>query len=102
MLAKATLYRADINLYCYEFVNIACKICKCYLFLYYNISGALKIFIFWGKNCVILAKFQHEISILLLCCKLNTWRNIFGDNLAKLSDLATFLAKNECSRNFKF
>ena len=31
------------------------------------------------------------------------WRlgDIFGDNLARFCDLATFLAKNECSRNLK-
>ena len=33
----------DANL---SFMNIACKICKYYLFLYYNISDAFKIFIF--------------------------------------------------------
>ena len=34
--------------YCYEFVNIACKICKYYLFFYYNILDALNIH-FLGK-----------------------------------------------------
>ena len=28
--------------------------------------------------------------------------NSFGDNLARFGDLATFLAKNECFRNFRF
>ena len=35
--------------YCCEFVNIVCKICKYYLFLYNNISDVLKIFIFCEK-----------------------------------------------------
>ena len=34
------------NVYYYEFVSIVCKICIYYLSLYYNISDALKIFIF--------------------------------------------------------
>ena len=37
------------DIYCYEFVNIACKICMYYLFLYYNISDKLEIFIFGEK-----------------------------------------------------
>ena len=52
------------------------------------------------KNCVILAKFYYEIRILLLCCKLNCLEQ-FGDNLARYGNLVAFLAKNECSRNFK-
>ena len=35
--------------YCYEFVNIVCKICIYYLFLNYNISDAREIFIFGEK-----------------------------------------------------
>ena len=35
--------------YCYEFVNIARKICKYYLFLCYNTSDTLRIYIFWKK-----------------------------------------------------
>ena len=38
------------NVYCYEFVNIACKICIYYLFLNYNISDAREIFIFGEKS----------------------------------------------------
>ena len=40
--------------YCDEFVNIICKISKYYLFLYDNISDALKTFIFGEKS--------HEFS----------------------------------------
>ena len=42
-------FRLHCNIYCYEFVSIVCKICKYYLFLHYNISDALKIFIFSEK-----------------------------------------------------
>ena len=35
--------------YCYEFVNIVCKICIYYLFLNYNISDAREKFIFGEK-----------------------------------------------------
>ena len=35
--------------YCYEFVNIVCKICIYYLLLNYNISDAREIFIFGEK-----------------------------------------------------
>ena len=38
-----------IYIYCYEFANIVCKICIHYLFLNYNISDALQIFIFGEK-----------------------------------------------------
>ena len=64
-----------VDIYCYEFVNIECKICICYLFLYCNISDALEIFIF-GENLVILAKFCHETRTLLLHCNLNDWRSL--------------------------
>ena len=37
------------KIYCYEFVNIVCKICIYYLFLNYNISDAREIFIFGEK-----------------------------------------------------
>ena len=42
--------------YCQEFVNIVSTICIYYLFLYYNISDALKIFTS-GENLRELAKF---------------------------------------------
>ena len=38
-----------LQTYCYEFVNIVCKICIFYLFLNYNISDAREILIFGEK-----------------------------------------------------
>ena len=48
-LMYCVLWRKIFKAYCYEFVNIVCKICIYYLFLNYNISDAREIFIFGEK-----------------------------------------------------
>ena len=56
--------------YCYELVNIACKfvniICVCII-----ISQTHLTYSFSEKNCIIFAKFLHEILSLQLYYKLN-------------------------------